>query len=199
MSADPRLYPDRLGKVPPTGAVSSVQEAELQVNEPPERLVSRSFLERAAHAYWRLIRRFTAGLVRISSDGGDLCVVLLARPLVLLRFHAPEYEVSRRAGSVRWRIRRGVLVAREGRDKGSLLLSVSVLEEAPGSSRIHVRMEVQNFYPWLRGTGAFARIGVWVYAQTQQRIHRAVTRGFLRRLPAVAAQPQPGGATSGSG
>ena len=47
---------------------------------------------------------------------------------------------------------------------------------------------VQNFYPWLRGTGPFARIGVWVYAQTQQRIHRTVTRGFLRRLATTAAE-----------
>ena len=43
-------------------------------------------------------------------------------------------------------------------------------------------MEVNNFYPWLRGSGPFARVGVWIYAQTQQRIHRAVTRRFLRRL-----------------
>jgi hypothetical protein len=46
-------------------------------------------------------------------------------------------------------------------------------------------MEVRNFYPWLRGSGAFARVGVWIYAQTQQRIHRAVTRGFLERLAAT--------------
>jgi hypothetical protein len=189
MSAEIRLYPDQLGKVPPTGAVSSVQEADLNLDSPADRIVTRSFLERAAHSYWRLITRFTAGLVRISSDGEDRCVVLLAKPLVLLRFHAPEYEVSEEMGSVRWRIKRGVLVAREGRNSGALLLSVAVIDEAVGSCRIHVRMEVQNFYPWLRGTGAFARIGVWVYAQTQQRIHRAVTRGFLKRLPATAAQP----------
>jgi hypothetical protein len=47
-------------------------------------------------------------------------------------------------------------------------------------------MEVQNFYPWLRGSGPFARVGVWIYAQTQQRIHRAVTRGFLTRVAAAA-------------
>jgi hypothetical protein len=49
-------------------------------------------------------------------------------------------------------------------------------------------MEVENFYPWLRGTGPFARVGVWVYAQTQQRIHRTVTRGFLRWLATTAAE-----------
>ena len=182
MSAELRLYPDRLGKVPPTGAVESVQEAELRLDEPASRIVSRSFLEWAARAYWRLITRFTLGLIRITSDADDRCVVLIARPLVLLRFYAPEYEVSEQEGSVTWRIKRGILVAGEGRDRGSLRLAVEAMERSAGRCRIRVRMEVQNFYPWLRGTGPFARVGVWIYAQTQQRIHRAVTRGFLRRL-----------------
>ena len=47
MSAELRLYPDRLGKVPRTGAVESVQEAELRLDEPASRVVSRGFLERA--------------------------------------------------------------------------------------------------------------------------------------------------------
>ena len=34
MSAEFRLYPDRLGKVARTGAVESVQEAELRLDEP---------------------------------------------------------------------------------------------------------------------------------------------------------------------
>ncbi len=186
MRAELRLYPDRLGKVPPTGAAESVQEAELWLDEPAPRIVSRDFLEWAARAYWRLITRFTLGLIRITSGAGDQCVVLIARPLVLLRFHAPEYEVSDREGSVTLPISRGILVAGEGRDRGSLRLSVEAMESSGGRSRIHVSMEVRNFYPWLRGTGPFARVGVWIYAQTQQRIHRAVTRAFLRRLAANA-------------
>ena len=187
MRAELRLHPDRLGKVPRTGAVESVQEAELWLDEPASQVVSRSFLEWAAHAYWRLITRFTLGLVRLISDGGgDQCVVLLGRPLVLLRFHAPEYEVSGREGSVSWRIKRGLLVSRDGRDRGTLRLSVSAMEPSEGGCDVHVRLAVQNFYPWLRGTGRFARIGVWIYAQTQQRIHGAVTRGFLRRLVRTA-------------
>ena len=82
MSAELRLYPDRLGKVPPTGAVESVQEAELRLDEPASRIVSRNFLEWAARAYWRLITRFTLGLIRITSDGDDQCIVLIARPLL---------------------------------------------------------------------------------------------------------------------
>jgi hypothetical protein len=65
---------------------------------------------------------------------------------------------------------------------------VTAANGAEGRCRVHLRMEVQNFYPWLRGTGPFARVGVWVYAQTQQRIHRTVTREFLRRLATTAAE-----------
>lgn len=186
MSAELRLFPDRLGKVPRTGAVESVQEGELTLDEPASHVVSRSFLEWAARAYWRLITRSTLGLIRVVDDGADQCVVLLARPLVLLRFHAPEYEVSERQGSVTWRIKRGILVSGDGRDRGSLRLAISAAGPADGRARVHVSIEVQNFYPWLRGSGPFARVGVWIYAQTQQRIHRAVTRGFLERLAATA-------------
>jgi len=186
MSAELRLYPDRLGKVQRTGAVESVQEADLGLDGPASRVLNRDFLEWAAVAYWRLIRRFTFGLIRVVSVGGDQCVVLVRRPLVLLHFHAPEYEVSEREGSVTWRIRRGILVSREGRDSGALRLSVASIGRSGGRCRVHVSMAVENFYPWLRGAGPFARIGVWIYAQTQQRIHRAVTRGFLRRLARAA-------------
>jgi hypothetical protein len=184
MSAEPRLQPDRLGTVLKTGAVGSAQAAELDVREPVSRLMSRDFLEWAAAEYWRVIGRFTLGLVRVTSDGEDQCVVLLVRPLVLLRFHAPEYETDEGQASVTWRIKRGILVARDGRNRGSLRLSIGRLgvSNENGQRRVRVEMQVQNFYPWLRGTGGFARIGVWIYAQTQQRIHRAVTRRFLRRL-----------------
>jgi hypothetical protein len=188
MSAELRLYPDRLGKVPRTGAVESVQEAELRLDEPASSVVNRGFLERAARTYWRLITRWTLGLIRVTSDGGYQCVVLIARLFVLLRFHAPEYEVSEDCGSVTWRIKRGILVSREARDSGSLRLAVAAADGAEGRCRVHVFIEVQKFYPWLRGTGPFARVGVWVYAQTQQRIHRTVTRASLRRLATTAAE-----------
>ena len=190
MSTEPRLYPDRQEKVPPTGAVGSIQAAELDVREPVSRVMDRAFLERAAAEYWRVITRFTLGLVRVTTDDEDQCVVLIARPLVLLRFHAPEYETDEGPAAVTWRIKRGILVSRDGRDRGFLRLSLEPLGQpgANGHRRVRVQMEVSNFYPWLRGAGAFARIGVWIYAQTQQRIHRAVTRRFLRRLAATAAR-----------
>jgi hypothetical protein len=184
MSAELRLEPDRLGKVSPTGAVESGQAAELDVRDPVSRVLGSEFLRRAATDYWRLITRFTLGLIRVSSDGRDQSVVLLVRPFVLLRFHCPEYDLEDGRSTVTWRIKRGILVARDGRDQGFLRLSIEPLgpADAGGCTRVRMRMEVQNFYPWLRGTGAFARIGVWVYAQTQQRIHRAVTRRYLRAL-----------------
>ena len=188
MSAEFRLYPDRLGKVARTGAVESVQEAELRLDEAVSSVVIQGFLERAARAYWQLITRWTLGLIRVSSDGGDQCVVLIAPPFVLLRFHAPEYDVSEDHGSVTWRIKRGILVSREGQHRGALRLGVAAADGANGTCHLHVRMEVHNFYPWLRGSGRFARVGVWVYAQTQRRIHRTVTRGFLRRLATTAAE-----------
>ncbi|HEY1238560.1 MAG TPA: hypothetical protein VGE91_09490 [Solirubrobacterales bacterium] len=188
MIGEPRLDPDRLRKVPRTGAVGSAQSAELEVREPTSRLMSRAFLEWAATEYWRVIMRFTLGLVRVTSDAENLCVVLIGRPLVLLRFRSPQYEWDDQEARVTWRINRGILVSRDGRDHGFLRLTLKPLDgtSTDGRRRVRVRMEVHNFYPWLRGSGRFARLGVWVYAQTQQRIHRAVTRRFLRRLAASA-------------
>jgi hypothetical protein len=184
MSAELRLYPDRLGKAARTGAVGSVQAAELDVREPAGRVMSRGFLEQAAAEYWRVITHFSLGLVRMISDAEDQCVVLIGRPLVLLRFQLPDYEASESEASVTWRIERGILVSPKGRNRGFLRLSLEPLE--PSGTRRHRRvraqMEVRNFYPWLLGRGRFARVGVWIYSQTQQRIHRAVTRRFLKKL-----------------
>ncbi len=198
-----RLHPDRLGKVSLTGAVSSRQAGELELRRPLSKVLTREFLNRAAREYWRLITRFTLGLVRVTSQGCDQGVVLIARPLVLLRFHPPEYELEDE-GSVTWRIKRGILVAPGGRDRGFLRLSIARTNfgGGDGDGRVTVQMEVQNFYPWLRGHGPFARLGVWIYANTQQRIHRVVTRRFLRRLAAALEGKQAfagQGATTGSG
>ena len=78
MLSDLRPHTDRLGKVSITGAVSSQQVGELELRRPLSKVLTRGFLSRAAGEYWRLITRFTLGLVRVASDGGDQCVVLLA-------------------------------------------------------------------------------------------------------------------------
>ncbi len=59
--------------------------------------------------------------------------------------------------------------------------------------------EVVNFYPVIAGWGWFARIGRFLYNQTQLRIHVIVTNAFLRSLANLdlepsrvgAAQPEP--------
>ena len=79
---------------------------------------------------------------------------------------------------MRWRIDRGVLVARPGRGgDGYLEIDVRRLPaDEPGKRGLHVEVEVANFYP------RSPRARAWVYAVTQSRIHVLVTYGFLRSL-----------------
>jgi uncharacterized protein YbjT (DUF2867 family) len=182
-----RLLPDELDKVQRTGAVGSVQAGELLLPGPASTILTRDFLSRAAAEYWRFITRASLGLIRVVYAGDHQSIVLLARPLVLLRFRSPDYDLGETRGSVTWRIERGLLVSREGRDRGFLRLSVARIDEPGAADRVRVQMEVRNFYPWLRGSGRFARVGVWLYGQTQQRIHRFVTRAFLRTLTRTVA------------
>ena len=177
-----RLLPDELDKVQRTGAVGSAQAGELMVPGPVSRVMTRDFLSRAARGYWRFITRISLGLIRATYAGDHQSIVLVTRRLVLLRFRTPDYELLETRASVTWPIERGLLVARDGRDQGFLQLSVARLDEPGTDDRVPIRvtMEVRNFYPWLRGSGRFAKLGVWLYSQTQQRIHRSVTRGFLR-------------------
>ena len=60
-------------------------------------------LERLARTYWKYLSRVTLGLIRVEYTDTERAVVLLHRPFVLLRFHAPEYEMSDGRGIVRWR------------------------------------------------------------------------------------------------
>jgi hypothetical protein len=102
--------------------------------------------------------------------------VFITRPFVLLRFHPPDYELMGDRGIVRWRIRDGILVAK--RDEGFLEIDVRRMgSPRPGYGRVHVEVEVSNFYPALAH-----KIARWFYANTQSRIHVVVTHGFLRSL-----------------
>ncbi len=136
-------------------------------------------LERLARTYWRFLTRVTLGLIRVKYTEGERSVVLLFRPLQLLTFRAPEYEMDEHRGLVRWRIARGLLVARAGRGKdGYLQIDVRRCDsEDPERARLHVEVEVANFYPAIA-----SGIGRWVYNETQSRIHVIVTHGFLRSL-----------------
>jgi len=163
-----------------TGAMRSVQAADVTLPRAElERVWTPMHLERLARTYWRFIARATLGLVRVVYSESERSVVLLARPLKLLTFDAPEYEMDGERGIVRWRIKRGVLVARSGRGGlGHLQIYVRRLQDArPGEARLHVEVEVANFHPAI-ATG----LGRRVYNATQARIHVFVTNGFLRSL-----------------
>ena len=162
------------------GAVRSVQAADLVMPvERAEALWSPRQLENLARTYWRFLSRVTLGLIRVKYTDRERFVCLLFRPFVLLSFQAPEYEMDADRGIVRWRIEKGVLVSRQGRGgNGFLEIDVHRCEaDEPGKARLHVEVEVANFYPAIA-----SRIGRWVYTNTQSRIHVLVTHGFLRSL-----------------
>lgn len=171
---------DHTTEDPTSGAMRSVQAADVTMPQAElERLWTPAHLERLARTYWRFIARVTLGLVRVVYGESERSVVLLARPLKLLTFDAPEYELDREHAVVRWRIKRGVLVARSGRGgHGHLQIDVRRLANvAPGKSRLQVEVEVANFHPAIA-----SGFGRRVYNATQAKIHVFVTNGFLRSL-----------------
>jgi hypothetical protein len=187
--ADARIVnlQDRTSVDERTGAVRSVQAADLLLSEAALReLWSPEHLERLARTYWRFLTRVTLGLIRVRYTDSQRFVVLLVRPLKLLTFQAPEYELSADHGAVRWRIQRGLLVARAGRGgKGHLQIDVRrPPRDDPAHPCLHIEVEVANFYP----TIAF-RLGRWIYGGTQSRIHVLVTHGFLRSLARLDLAP----------
>ncbi len=161
------------------GAVSSVQSVELTMDPADlERLWGPANLENLARTYWRFLSRVTLGLIRVVYGENEPSVVLLARPLTLLRFETPEYELKSDRGMVRWRIRDGLLVARAGRGCGFLALDVRRGAPAPdGAARLHIEVEVANFYPAIA-----VGFSMPVYEATQSAIHVLVTHAFLRSL-----------------
>lgn len=162
-----------------TGAVRSVQTADVSLPEAALAAIwSPVNLERLARTYWRFLSRVTLGLVRVRYTEAERFVVLLASPLKLLTFRAPEYEMSADHGLVRWRIQRGLLVAKGGGDDGYLQIVVRRRQhEGSGTRYLHVEVEVANFYPSIA-----SGLGRWIYKVTQSKIHVFITHGFLRSL-----------------
>jgi hypothetical protein len=162
------------------GAVRSVQAVDITM---PLRVLDEIWtpmhLERLARTYWRYLSRWTLGLIRVKYDKDERAVVLLTRPFVLLRFRAPEYEMDATRGIVRWRIASGVLVSRAGHHgDGYLQIDARRCKRVDAETgRVHIEVEVANFYPAL--ASAVAR---WFYKVTQSRVHILVTHGFLRSL-----------------
>jgi hypothetical protein len=86
--------------------------------------------------------------------------------------------MDRCRGIVRWRIDRGLLVSRRGRDgDGYLELDLERHDDAGSErARLHVEVEVANYYPALSG------LSRRIYVNTQSRIHVVACTFFLRRL-----------------
>lgn len=172
--------PDDQTTMDARGAVRSVQAADLTLPAVAlAELWTPVHLERLARTYWRFLSRVSLGLIRVKYDEDERAVVLLARPFVLLRFRAPQYEMDATRGVVRWRIASGVLVSRaaHGGD-GHLQIEVEQREGPDeATARVRVEVEVANFYPALA-----SGVARWFYSATQSRIHVIVTHGFLRSL-----------------
>lgn len=202
------VSPRRSSVVARDGAVRSVQSVELTLEgEELDRLWTPANLENLARTYWRFLSRVTLGLIRVVYGENERRVVLLARPLTLLRFEAPEYLLESDHGKVTWRIRDGLLVARSGRGSGFLAIDVRPLERgsAEEPAKVRIEMEVANFYPAIA-----VGFSMPVYEATQSSIHVLVTHAFLRSLanldlasskvgrlavlpPETTAGPQPDG------
>ncbi len=161
------------------GGVRSVQSAELTM-DPVDlgRIWGPANLENLARTYWRFLSRVTLGLIRVVYGSRTRSVVLLGRPLTMLRFDAPQYVVEAEHGSVRWQIRDGLLVARAGRGCGYLALDVwREPLDGNGRAKLLIEVEVANFYPSI-ATG----FSMPVYEMTQSAVHVLVTHAFLRSL-----------------
>jgi len=189
--------PVRTG-LPATGGVTCEQEALVTVDSGTlEAIWTTSTLELLARSYWEYIRRRTLGAVRVTYSPAGPAVKLFGR-IPLLAFRPPVFTTGADRASVEWPIDRGILVARNGRGRGFLRIAA---EREPGGGdegRLRVSSSVSNFYPWLRGTGRFARLGTWLYSRTQLRVHIAVTRGFLRSLDELPDEALRAGVDPGS-
>ena len=175
-----------------SGAVRSIQAANVDMPEDELLALWKPInLERLARTYWKYLSRVTLGIIRVTYTEQERAVVVIGRPLVLLRFRAPEYEISDGRGIVQWKIQDGLLVSK--RNEGYLEIDVKRLEsEREGYARVHVEVEVANFYPALS-----TFIARWVYVNTQSRIHVLVTHGFLRSLAKLQLEESAIGRFSG--
>jgi hypothetical protein len=160
------------------GSVHSVQAAHLELPSARlEQLWSPAQLENLGRTYWRFLTRATLGIVRVAYGSHERRVVLLARPLTLLRFDPPRYVLERDHASITWAIRDGLLVSHAGRGSGYLAIRVRRGSEPGEPASLDVHVEVANFYPSIA-----SRLGTPVYRATQAVVHVLVTHAFLRSL-----------------
>jgi hypothetical protein len=182
--------------IDPAGVASSIQAAELTLDaDAVDAVLSPAGLDRLGTAYWRFLTRVSLGLIRIVATGDRLLLVLVARPLVLLAFATPDYQLDADRGSVAWPILGGLLAAPDpkrtpgaGAAPGLLRIELRrVGRTPPGLATIAAEVAVVDFRPAIA-----ARLGRAVYSLTQARIHVALTHAFLRSLARLRpARPNP--------
>jgi hypothetical protein len=164
--------------VAPDGSVHSVQSAHLELPRGElERLWTPAQLENLGRTYWRFLTRATLGIVRVVYTDDERAVVLLTKPLTLLRFDPPQYEIESNRGSLTWAIRDGLLVSSAGHGSGFLSVRVSRDSGVSDPAKLDIDVEVANFYPAIA-----SRLGTPVYEATQAFVHVLVTHAFLRSL-----------------
>jgi hypothetical protein len=189
------VTPGKSTAIAADGAVHSVQTAELTLPAARlDELWTPANLENLGRTYWRFLSRVTLGLVRVVYGQRERSVVLLARPLTLLRFDSPEYVLEARHGKVRWRIRDGLLVARAGRGSGFLALDVCREQQTEELAKLRIEVEVANFYPAIA-----AELSMPAYMVTQAFVHVLVTHSFLRSLAKLELAESKVGALSNLG
>jgi hypothetical protein len=187
------LDPEGPPLIDATGGARSVQAAELRVTDAElEALWSPGGLERLARTYWSFLPRISLGLIRVRYTSSARLILLLGRPLVLLSFGPPAYELDDTQGFARWPIHGGLLLSARGRpSRGALQIGIRRRGPAgPGEQTLGVEVSVVDFVPtiaWLFGRG--------IYAATQSRIHVLVTHAFLRSLARSDLAAPPGGSS----
>ncbi|HUY59341.1 MAG TPA: hypothetical protein VMV16_06490 [Solirubrobacteraceae bacterium] len=182
------VSPRRSTQVAPDGAVRSIQSARLELPRAElDRLWTPAQLENLGRTYWLFLTRVTLGVIRVVYSHDERAVVLLTRPLTLLRFEPPQYTLEPDHGRISWAIRDGLLVSRAGR--GSGFLSVAVRRDPTGArdlATLGIEVEVANFYPAIA-----SRLGKAVYEATQAFMHVLVTHAFLRSLATLELDESP--------
>ena len=182
-----RLPPQARPWSPRDGAVRSVQSAELTARRARTWSASGTpaNLENLARTYWRFLSRVTLGLIRVVYGDDSRSVVLIARPLTLLRFDKPRVHDRARSRQRPLadpgrparrppRPRLGFPVARR---------QPSAARDRPDAASCMIEVEVANFYPSIA-----AGFSMPVYEIDPVRHPRA----GHPRLPALAGQARPG-------
>ena len=122
---------------------------------------SPMYLERLARTYWKYLSRVTLGLIRVEYTATERAVVLLHRPLVLLRFKAPDYTLSDGRGIGDHRVR-DVLLLGPVEQLQSAALTASSKESGrslmPAGGRVSTT--VSDFMPSTSGRTSPVSTGV---------------------------------------